>query len=37
MQKKAFVFMLYPTKEQAVMINNTTSCSRLVYNYSIEK
>ena len=37
LQKKAFRFRLYPTKEQAVLINKTIGCSRFVYNYFLDK
>lgn len=31
--KKAFKFRLYPTKEQATLINKTMGCSRFVFNH----
>ena len=34
---KAFRFRLYPTKEQAVLINKTIGCSRFVYNHFLDK
>lgn len=37
LQKKAFRFRLYPTKEQTVLINKTIGCSRFVYNYFLDK
>ena len=37
LQKKAFKFKLYPTKEQAVLINKTIGCSRFVYNHFLDK
>lgn len=34
---RAYVFRLYPTKEQQILINQTLGCSRLVYNYYLNK
>ena len=34
---KAYKFRLYPTKEQKKLINKTFGCSRLVYNYYLNK
>lgn len=31
--KRAFKFRLYPTKEQATLINKTMGCSRFVFNH----
>ncbi|SFS78312.1 helix-turn-helix domain-containing protein, partial [Marininema halotolerans] len=29
---KAFQFRLYPTKEQAILINKSIGCTRFVFN-----
>ena len=34
---KGYKFRLYPNKEQAVLINKTLGCARLVYNYYLDK
>jgi putative transposase len=34
---KAFKFRIYPTKEQAILINKTFGCSRYVYNHFLDK
>jgi putative transposase len=34
---KAYKFRLYPTKEQATLINKTIGCARFVFNYSLGK
>ena len=34
---RAYVFRLYPTKEQQILINQTLGCSRLVYNHYLNK
>jgi len=34
---KAYKFRLYPNKEQEVLINKTFGCTRLVYNYYLNK
>ena len=34
---RAYVYRLYPTKEQQILINQTLGCSRLVYNYYLNK
>lgn len=34
---KAFKFRIYPTKEQAELINKTFGCSRFVFNYFLAK
>ena len=34
---RGYKFRLYPNKEQAVLINKTLGCARLVYNYYLDK
>ena len=34
---KGYKFRLYPNKEQALLINKTLGCARLVYNYYLDK
>lgn len=34
---KAFKFRIYPTKEQATLINKTIGCSRFVFNHFLTK
>jgi putative transposase len=34
---KAFTFRIYPTDQQAILINKTIGCSRFVYNHFLEK
>ena len=34
---RAYKFRLYPTNEQKELINKTFGCSRLVYNYYLNK
>lgn len=34
---RAYVFRLYPTREQQILINQTLGCSRLVYNHYLNK
>ena len=34
---KAYKFRLYPTNEQKILINKTFGCTRLVYNYYLNK
>lgn len=34
---RAYKFRLYPTKEQEILINKTFGCTRLVYNYYLNK
>ena len=34
---KAYKFRLYPSKEQEILINKTFGCTRLVYNYYLNK
>lgn len=34
---KAYKFRLYPTNEQKTLINKTFGCTRLVYNYYLNK
>ena len=34
---RAYKFRLYPTNEQKELINKTFGCSRLVYNYCLNK
>lgn len=34
---KAYKFRLYPTEEQKILINKTFGCTRLVYNYYLNK
>ena len=33
---KAFKLRIYPNKEQAILINKTLGCSRLIYNYFLD-
>lgn len=35
--KKAYRFRLYPTKEQAILINKTIGCTRFVFNHFLAK
>ncbi|MFD2760269.1 IS200/IS605 family element RNA-guided endonuclease TnpB [Lentibacillus juripiscarius] len=37
MVHKSFNFRLYPTKEQAILINKTIGCARFVYNHFLSK
>ena len=30
---KGYVFRLYPTKEQGILIEKSIGCSRFIYNY----
>jgi putative transposase len=34
---KAFQFRIYPTKEQAILINKTIGCCRFVFNHFLAK
>ena len=34
---RAYKFRLYPNLEQMILINKTFGCSRLVYNYYLNK
>ena len=34
---KSYQFRLYPTKEQATLIDKTIGCSRFIYNYSLKE
>ena len=34
---KAYKFRLYPTNEQKILINKTFGCTRLIYNYYLNK
>ena len=34
---KAYKFRLYPTNEQKILINKTFGCTRLVYNYYLNR
>ena len=34
---KTYKFRLYPTNEQKILINKTFGCTRLVYNYYLNK
>lgn len=34
---KAYKFRLYPNREQRVLIHKTFGCTRLVYNYFLDK
>ncbi|WP_425441056.1 helix-turn-helix domain-containing protein, partial [Sporolactobacillus nakayamae] len=34
--QKAFKFRLFPTEEQAVLINKSIGCSRFVYNHFLD-
>ena len=34
---KAYKFRIYPNKEQKVMFSKTFGCTRMVYNYYLEK
>ena len=34
---KTFKFRLYPSNEQKILINKTFGCTRLVYNYYLNK
>jgi len=35
--EKAYVFRLYPTEEQAVLISRTIGCARFVYNHFLAR
>lgn len=37
LKHKAYKFRLYPTKEQAILINKTIGCSRYVYNHFLNQ
>ena len=34
---KAYKFRIYPNAEQKVMLSKTFGCTRMVYNYYLEK
>ena len=34
---KGYKFRLYPNEEQIILINKTLGCTRLVYNYYLDK
>lgn len=34
---RGYIFRLYPTKEQATLIDKTIGCSRFIYNYSLKE
>lgn len=35
--EKAYIFRLYPTEQQAILINKTIGCSRFIYNYFLAR
>lgn len=37
MTYKAYIFRIYPTKEQSVLINKTFGCTRFIYNKALAK
>ena len=35
--EKAYVFRLYPTAQQAILISRAIGCARFVYNHFLER